>query len=107
MGKIFYLIGKSASGKDHIYEYLERQEELELHPLILYTTRPIRKGEQDGSAYFFTDETKLEELRREHKIIEERMYRTVHGPWYYFTADDGQISLEKNRLSWDRYAGIL
>ena len=96
MGKIFYLMGKSASGKDHIYEYLERQEELELHPLILYTTRPIRKGEQDGSAYFFTDETKLEELRREHKIIEERMYRTMHGPWYYFTADDGQISLEKN-----------
>ena len=24
------------------------------------------------------------------------MYQTVHGPWYYFTADDGQVALEKN-----------
>ena len=31
MGKIFYLMGKSASGKDHIYEYLKQQEALELH----------------------------------------------------------------------------
>lgn len=29
------------------------------------------------------------------------MYQTVHGPWYYFTADDGQVDLEKNN-----YLGI-
>ena len=96
MGKIFYLMGKSASGKDHIYEYLKQQETLELRPLVLYTTRPIRQGEQDGREYFFTDEKKLEDFRREGRIIEERVYHTVRGPWYYFTADDGQISLEKN-----------
>ena len=62
MGKIFYLMGKSASGKDHIYEYLKQQEALELHPMVLYTTRPIREGEQDGREYFFTDVEKLEEL---------------------------------------------
>ena len=96
MGKIFYLMGKSASGKDHIYEYLKQQETLELRPLVLYTTRPIRQGEQDGREYFFTDEKKLEDFRREGRIIEERVYHTVQGPWYYFTADDGQISLEEN-----------
>ncbi len=96
MGKIFYLMGKSASGKDHIYEYMKQQETLELRPLVLYTTRPIRQGEQDGREYFFTDEKKLEDFRREGRIIEERVYHTVQGPWYYFTADDGQISLEKN-----------
>ena len=96
MGKIFYLMGKSASGKDHIYEYLKQQQTLELRPLVLYTTRPIRQGEQDGREYFFTDEKKLEDFRREGRIIEERVYHTVQGPWYYFTADDGQISLEKN-----------
>lgn len=89
-------MGKSASGKDHIYEYLKQQETLELRPLVLYTTRPIRQGEQDGREYFFTDEKKLEDFRREGRIIEERVYHTVQGPWYYFTADDGQISLEKN-----------
>ena len=56
MGKIFYLMGKSASGKDHIYEYLKQQEELELYPMVLYTTRPIREGECNGREYFFTDE---------------------------------------------------
>ena len=96
MGNIFYLMGKSASGKDHIYEYMKQQETLELRPLVLYTTRPIRQGEQDGREYFFTDEKKLEDFRREGRIIEERVYHTVQGPWYYFTADDGQISLEKN-----------
>lgn len=99
MGKIFYLMGKSASGKDHIYEYLKQQKELELSPIVLYTTRPIRAGEQNGREYFFTDEKELIRFREQGRIIEERMYRTVHGPWYYFTADDGQIDLEqKNYL---------
>ena len=101
MGKIFYLMGKSAPGKDHIYEYLKQQEDLKLRPLVLYTTRPIRQGEQNGREYFFTDEENLQKLRQAGKIIEERMYQTVHGPWYYFTADDGQISLND-----DSYLGI-
>lgn len=29
------------------------------------------------------------------RIIEERMYSTFYGPWYYFTVDDGQLDLEK------------
>ena len=48
MGKIFYIMGKSASGKDHFYEALLRDPELALSPLILYTTRPIRSSEQNG-----------------------------------------------------------
>ena len=91
MGKIYYLMGKSASGKDHIYENLIQETALDLKPFVLYTTRPIRSGEQDGREYFFVDEKRLSELREAGKIIEERMYSTVQGPWYYFTADDGQI----------------
>ena len=96
MGKIYYLMGKSASGKDHIYEHLIQETALDLKPFVLYTTRPIRSGEQDGREYFFVDEKRLSELREAGKIIEERMYSTVQGPWYYFTADDGQIDLAKN-----------
>ena len=91
MGKIYYLMGKSASGKDHIYENLIQETALDLKPFVLYTTRPIRSGEQDGREYFFVDEKRLSELREAGKIIEERMYSTVQGPWYYFTADEGQI----------------
>lgn len=94
MGKIFYIMGKSASGKDHIYSALLNQDELNLKELVLYTTRPIRDGEEDGKQYYFVDEKRLNELRDENKIIEERSYQTVHGIWTYFTADEGQIDLE-------------
>lgn len=93
MGKIFYIMGKSASGKDHIYSLLAADKELDLKTLVLYTTRPIREGEQDGKNYYFTDENKLREFRRNGKLIEERSYQTVHGIWTYFTADDGQVDL--------------
>ena len=59
MGKIYYLMGKSASGKDHIYEHLIQETALDLKPFVLYTTRPIRSGEQDGREYFFVDEKRL------------------------------------------------
>lgn len=101
MGKIFYIMGKSASGKDHIYEALLREQKLELEPLVLYTTRPIRKNEQDGREYHFVDEETLVKLRLAGRIIEERVYDTAFGPWYYFTADAGQIRLESRN-----YLGI-
>ena len=93
MGKIFYIMGKSASGKDRIYSLLAAHKELNLKTLILYTTRPIRAGEQDGKNYYFVDDGKLEEFRKNGNLIEERAYHTVHGIWTYFTADDGQVNL--------------
>ncbi len=45
MGKIFYIMGKSSSGKDTIYNRLRIDEGLKLSNLILYTTRPMREGE--------------------------------------------------------------
>ena len=92
MGKIFYIMGKSASGKDRIYSILSKDESLGLKRLVLYTTRPIRAGEENGREYYFTDENKLEEFRKTNRLIESRAYHTVHGIWTYFTADDGQIN---------------
>lgn len=92
MGKIFYIMGKSASGKDRIYSILSKDESLGLKRLVLYTTRPIRAGEENGREYYFTDENRLEEFRKTNRLIESRAYHTVHGVWTYFTADDGQIN---------------
>lgn len=91
MGKIFYIMGKSASGKDRIYSILSNREDLKLKKMVLYTTRPIRAGEENGKEYFFTDEHQLDAFRNSGKLIESRSYNTVHGVWTYFTADDGQI----------------
>ena len=98
MGKIYTVIGKSASGKDQVYKELKKLDLLQLESLILYTTRPMRAGEQNGREYFFTDIAHMDELREANKIIEERVYDTVFGKWYYFTADEGQIDPEKNYI---------
>ena len=95
MGKIFYIMGKSSSGKDTIYENLLGRKELLLHPLIMYTTRPIRTGETDGVQYHFVTEEQLKALGQAGKVIELRTYQTVYGPWHYFTADSPDFSEEK------------
>lgn len=93
MGKIFYIMGKSASGKDTIYRRLIGEKEFGLRTLIPYTTRPMRSGEENGKDYFFTDEAGLRRLQDGKKVIELRTYQTVLGPWHYFTVDDGQVNL--------------
>ena len=90
MGKILYLMGKSASGKDTIYKRL-LEECKELFPVVLYTTRPMRDGEKQGVEYYFTTKEQLEDFGLSGKIIEQRIYQTVAGPWIYATVDDGII----------------
>ena len=89
MGKIFYVMGKSASGKDTIYKQLHARMP-ELKTVRMYTTRPIRDGETDGVEYFFVDDGRLEQCRENGTLIECRTYDTVYGPWNYFTVEDGQ-----------------
>ena len=92
MGKIFYLMGKSASGKDSIYKRL-RSLCPELKSIVLYTTRPMRDGEQEGVEYHFIGQKQLKKLEQSGKVVEVRTYQTVFGPWSYATVDDGQINL--------------
>ena len=98
MGKIFYLMGKSSSGKDTIYKKLLADKELNLRKAVLYTTRPIREGETEGVTYYFTSEEELIKLQKENKVIEVRGYDTIKGMWYYFTVDDGQFSDDRENI---------
>ena len=97
MKHLFYLIGKSATGKDTLYELLLQDQSLSLEPLIPWTTRPIRANEKDGVEYHFTDSDGLRRLEAEGRVIEQRTYHTEHGPWTYFTVDD-DASLSEDRL---------
>ena len=100
MGKIFYMMGKSSSGKDTIFEKIIQKKELELHQIVLYTTRPARANETDGVQYHFVDEARLLELQKAGKVIELRAYQVVGGVWKYFTVDDEQTDLKnKNYLA--------
>lgn len=104
MAKIFFVLGKSCSGKDTIFKKLKEDRELNLNTVTGYTTRPMREGEINGVEYFFVNNEELEALKNQGKVIECRDYNTVYGVWSYFTVDDGQINLEKGNYL---YIGTL
>ncbi|MBP3380704.1 MAG: guanylate kinase [Ruminococcus sp.] len=86
MNRIFYLIGKSSSGKDFIFRQLMTR--LELTPIILYTTRPMRENEKNGREYYFVSWEEFCRMRAENSVLEYRIYSTIQGDWAYFTAAD-------------------
>lgn len=93
MGKLFYLIGPSASGKDSLARELLKQFDGILKPVLMSTTRPIRSGEEEGEEYHFITPCQFHALEQAGKVIESRTYQTVHGPWTYATLDDGNLDL--------------
>lgn len=93
MGKLYYLIGKSSTGKDTIFSELVKKRSLGLKKIIQYTTRPKRDGENEGVEYRFIDEETYEALEKAGKVIEVRSYNTVYGIWRYMMVDDGEVAL--------------
>jgi guanylate kinase len=85
-------MGKSSSGKDTIYNRIRSEENL--LPVVLYTTRPMRENEENGREYHFVDRACFDKMKSEGKVIEERIYNTIHGEWIYFTSRDS-IDIEK------------
>lgn len=98
MSKIFYLMGKSASGKDTIYKRV-KEALPELSEIVIYTTRPMREGERDGVEYHFVDDAEFQRLRKLGKVIEYREYHTVHGIWTYFTVADEQFDRIESKIA--------
>lgn len=96
MGKIFYFMGKSSTGKDTIYRQILSDNKLKLRKIVPYTTRPIRANEEEGREYHFITEQDVERMQAEGRIIELRSYDTFHGTWKYMTVDDGRVKLEKH-----------
>lgn len=96
MGRIFYIIGKSSTGKDSLLARLLPDEALGLREIVQYTTRPIRDGEAEGREYHFITPDDADAFEKAGRIIEKRVYQTVHGPWQYMMVDDGQIDLSRH-----------
>lgn len=97
--KIIYIMGKSSSGKDTIYNVLKQK--LDVSTYVMYTTRPIRDGEVDGVTYNFISRDEMQDYidgGKNESVIEYRTYKTVHGPWTYATIGDGQFDIKKDML---------
>lgn len=97
--KIIYIMGKSSSGKDTIFKKLK--EKLDVNTYVMYTTRPIREGEEEGVTYHYISNEEMQRYidgKENNKLIEYRTYQTVHGPWTYATIADEQFKTNKDMM---------
>lgn len=64
MGKIFYILGKSSSGKDTIFQQIKNNRQLNLKTVVGYTTRPMRVGRKKWSRILFCFSSKIRRNER-------------------------------------------
>ena len=109
MANLIYIIGKSATGKDTIYQNLKQK--LNVNSYVTYTTRPKRKLEQQGREYNFITKEQFKKLQEQGKIMEYRNYNVINQEgksdiWTYATVDDNQWNTSGDFLS-IRNTGII
>lgn len=97
--KIYYLMGKSATGKDSIYKRLV--SEMQLKPILMSTTRPMRNGEVMDREYHFTNLGEFLNMQTANQIAEYRTYSIYDndayiGEWIYYTP---RIELDTSECS--------
>ena len=78
------LLGKTASGKDTIVNYLVKN--LGYKKLTTYTTRPMRPGEVQNLQYHFISEEDFKEKISHGFFLEYKTYHTEFDDWYYGSA---------------------
>ena len=74
------LIGKAGTGKTSVADELFKRG---YYRIVTCTTRPIRKGEQEGIDYFFLTEEQFAKFEWAAYFAEVRKYNTTQGIWKY------------------------
>jgi guanylate kinase len=75
------LVGKAASGKDHLRQILEGRG---FKYGVSYTTRPPRIGEVDGRDYYFIEESEFQDLIEQNFFYENVSF----NGWSYGTSKE-------------------
>ena len=86
MINLIAIIGQAGSGKDSIYRRIVHQ--YKYHPVVGYTTRPIREGEVDGRDYHFVSVEEFDKL----DLITEKSFNN----WYYGISKESFSETEIN-----------
>jgi guanylate kinase len=79
--KRIVLVGRAASGKDHMRKTLEDKG---FKYAVSYTTRPKRDGEVHGIDYFFITNEKFEEMIEQNEFYEHVSF----NGWHYGTTNE-------------------
>lgn len=94
MIELLYIIGKSSSGKDTVKNKLVNvleNENIRFKELVIYTTREIRTGEEQGVDYNFVNENTFQKLLANNKVVESRSYEKIQGLVRYFTVLEDKL----------------
>ena len=97
MGKLFCILGKSGVGKNTLFDLILNDADIDIKPVVPYTTRPMRENETNGVEYHFVSVPRMNEMDAANEIIEKREYQTIKGLWHYFTVKF-DISGAKNHI---------
>lgn len=113
MANFIYIMGKSSAGKDTIYQRIK--DKIDSNMYVPYTTRPMRKGEQEGREYHFITREEFKKLQEHGKVMENRDYNVINSKgekdiWTYTTIADSQWEKEGDFLTigtLESYTSIL
>lgn len=103
MQTIYFILGKTGSGKSTIYNKIISDKEFvnenDIKPLIYCTTRKKRENEIEGVDYYFTTMNDYLIDFRDKKVIESREYTKIdEGIVRYYTTIDNIESQKCNAL---------
>ena len=93
-GKIIVIVAPSGTGKSTLIEKL-RAEYPQVQESISFTTRPMRKGEEDGKNYFFIEKEEFIEKRDQGEFLE---WAEVHTNFYGTSKRYVEKSLEEGKI---------
>lgn len=84
IGLFIVVVGPGGAGKDtlmrRVFDHIQQDATLPVHPLVTATTRPPRSGEQDGIAYHFKTHEEFQQMIASDDLIE---YQQVTSGNYY------------------------
>jgi guanylate kinase len=78
-GNIIIISAPSGAGKSSICEAVLAECKKDISYSVSYTTRYLRKGEENGKSYYFISEDEFKQMIKENKFAE---WAKVHGNYY-------------------------
>ena len=90
MVKILIIIGESGVGKDTLLKELINNKIID-EGIISTTSRPMRNGEKEGREYYFISTEEFKNKINNNEFIEQRIYNTVNGDWYYGVSKNNNV----------------
>lgn len=79
---VIVLVGRMASGKTTLKNEILK-ESPKIKPIITYTTRPMRDGEEDGVDYHFISNDTFNAMKRRKEFLETTEYNADFGYCQY------------------------